>query len=131
MADRGQLRDQLPLIAIVWVNHHHLLRFPDVATHRLIWVNFAHLFAVSLMPFSTAWIASTRLGAVPVAFYAGDFVLVNVTYLLLCFEAVDRLAPHKVASGARSMMRMRSLATLAVLPLRESSRFDIRSEAWR
>jgi uncharacterized membrane protein len=49
-------------IAIVWVNHHHLLRFPDVATHRLIWGNFAHLFAVSLVPFATAWIASTRLG---------------------------------------------------------------------
>ena len=23
-------------ITIVWVNHHHLLQFPDVATHRLI-----------------------------------------------------------------------------------------------
>lgn len=101
-------------IAIVWVNHHHLLRFPDVATHRLIWGNFAHLFAVSLVPFATAWIASARLGAVPVAFYAGDFFLVNVTYLLLCSEAVDRSAPHKVEPRARSMMRMRSLATLAV-----------------
>ena len=103
-----------PFIAIVWVNHHHLLRFPDVATHSLIWGNFAHLFAVSLMPFATAWIASTQLGAVPVAFYAGVFFLVNVTYLLLCLEAVDRSAPHKVEPRARSMMRMRSLATLAV-----------------
>lgn len=101
-------------IAVVWVNHHHLLRFPDVATHRLIWGNFAHLFAVSLMPFATAWIAGTRLGAVPVAFYAGVFFLVNLTYLLLCFEAVDRSAPQKVAPRARSMMRMRSFATLAV-----------------
>jgi uncharacterized membrane protein len=101
-------------IAIVWVNHHHLLRFPDVATHRLIWGNFAHLFAVSLMPFATAWIASTRLGAVPVAFYAGVFFLVNVTYLLLCLEAVDRSASHKIEPRARSMMRMRSLVTLAV-----------------
>jgi uncharacterized membrane protein len=101
-------------IAIVWVNHHHLLRFAESATHRLIWGNFAHLFAVSLMPFSTAWIASTRLGAVPVAFYAGVFVLVNVTYLLLCWEAVDRSAPHKVTPRDRSMMRMRSLVTLAV-----------------
>jgi uncharacterized membrane protein len=101
-------------IAIVWVNHHHLLRFPDVATHGLIWGNFAHLFAVSLMPFATAWIASSRLGAVPVAFYAGDFFLVNATYLLLCMEAVDRSAPHKVEPRTRSMMRMRSLATLAV-----------------
>jgi uncharacterized membrane protein len=101
-------------IAIVWVNHHHLLRFPDVATHRLIWGNFGHLFAVSLMPFSTAWIASTRLGAVPVAFYAAVFFLVNVTYLLLCLEAVDRSAPHKVEPRARSMMRMRSFTTLGV-----------------
>jgi uncharacterized membrane protein len=100
--------------AIVWVIHHHLLRFPDVATHRRIWGNFAHLFAVSLMPFATAWIASSRLGAVPVAFYAGDFFLVNATYLLLCMEAVDRSAPHKVEPRARSMMRMRSLATLAI-----------------
>jgi uncharacterized membrane protein len=101
-------------IAIVWVNHHHLLRFPDAATHRLIWGNFAHLFAVSLLPFATAWIASTRLGAVPVAVYAGDFFLVNATYLLLCLEAVDRSAPHKVGPRARSMMRMRSFATLAL-----------------
>ena len=101
-------------VAIVWVNHHHLLRFPDVATHRLIWGNFAHLFAVSLMPFCTAWIASTRLGGVPVAFYAGVFLLVNVTYVLLCMEAVDRSAPHKVAARDRSMMHMRSFATLVV-----------------
>jgi uncharacterized membrane protein len=99
-------------IAIVWVNHHHLLRFPDVATHRLIWGNFAHLFAVSLIPFATAWIASTRLSAVPVAIYAGDFFVVNATYLLLCIEAVDRSAPHKVEPQDRSTMRMRSRATL-------------------
>ena len=44
----------------------------------------------------------------------GDFFLVNVTYLLLCLEAVDRSAAHKVEPRARSMMRMRSLVTLAV-----------------
>jgi hypothetical protein len=59
-------------IAIVWVNHHHLLRFPDVATHRLIWGNFAHLFAVSLMPFCTAWIASTRLGLLCGSLLSGE-----------------------------------------------------------
>jgi uncharacterized membrane protein len=54
-------------IAIIWVNHHHLLRFPEHATPRMIWVNFAHLFMVSLVPFSTAWVADTRLAAVPVS----------------------------------------------------------------
>lgn len=101
-------------IAIVWVNHHHPLRFPDAATQRLIWGNFAHPFAVSLIPFATGWIATNRLSADAVAFYAADFFLVNLTYLLLCKEAVDRSAPHKVEAKVRSMMRMRSFATLAV-----------------
>jgi uncharacterized membrane protein len=43
------------LIAIVWVNHHHLLRFAEHATPRLVWVNFAHLFTVS-------WFLSQRRG---------------------------------------------------------------------
>jgi hypothetical protein len=28
-------------IAIVWINHHHLLRYADIATSRLVWWNFA------------------------------------------------------------------------------------------
>src|SRR6185312_2728348 len=77
-------------IAIVWVNHHHLLRFADTATSRLIWGNFAHLFSVSLIPFSTAWIADTHLAAQPVSLYAAVFMTVNITYLLLCSEVIDR-----------------------------------------
>lgn len=100
-------------IAIVWVNHHHLLRYASVATPRLIWVNFAHLFPMSLMPFSTAWIADTKLAAAPVACYAAVFVLVNVTYLVLCFEVVDRPDTREVSPRARRMMRVRSWVTLA------------------
>ena len=53
-------------IAIIWVNHHYLLRLAEGATPQLIWWNFAHLFMVSLIPFSTAWIATSRMAAVPV-----------------------------------------------------------------
>jgi uncharacterized membrane protein len=101
-------------IAIVRVNHHHLLRYSEVATARLIWVNFAHLFSVSLMPFSTAWIAETRLAAVPVSLYAGDFVLVNATYIALYWEVVDKPRLKDVPPRARRIMRMRSVATLAI-----------------
>jgi uncharacterized membrane protein len=100
-------------IAIVWVNHHHLLGFAEVATGRLIWVNFAHLFSVSLLPFATAWIADTELASIPVAFYAGDFVLVNATYLALCWEVVDKPDLEEVPPRMRHIMRIRSLATLA------------------
>ncbi|ALL68304.1 Putative integral membrane protein [Paraburkholderia caribensis MBA4] len=101
-------------IAIVWVNHHHLLRYAEKPTLRLVWGNFAHLFSVSLMPFSTAWIASTRMAPVPVAVYATVLLLVNATYLGLCREAVDRDESEVVPMRARHMMRMRSTMTMAV-----------------
>jgi uncharacterized membrane protein len=103
-------------IAIVWVNHHHLFRYADVATSRLIWANFAHLFTVSLIPFSTAWIAQTDLAAVPVSLYAGVFVLVNATYNFLWMEAIDR-SQSNLPPGAQMMMRVRSLVTLGLFAL--------------
>src|SRR5216110_1114290 len=57
-------------LAIIWVNHHHLLRFTREATSQLIWWNFAHLFMVSLVPATTVWIAATRFAAAPVFVYA-------------------------------------------------------------
>ncbi len=48
-------------IAIVWTNHHYLIRYAEEATPRLLWFNFAHLFSMSLLPLSTAWMAASRL----------------------------------------------------------------------
>lgn len=70
-------------IAIVWANHHHLMHYATEATPRLMWFNFAHLFSVSLLPFSTAWMAVSKLAPQPVAFYAAVFFLVNATYIAL------------------------------------------------
>ena len=67
-------------IAVVWINHHHLTRFIRRIEPQLIWLNFAHLFVVSLLPFATAWMAATRLGPAPVALYATLFVAVNLAY---------------------------------------------------
>jgi len=68
-------------IAIIWVNHHHLLTFARNATPNLIWWNFAHLFMVSLVPVTTAWMARTRLVAAPVFVYALVFVMVELAYI--------------------------------------------------
>jgi uncharacterized membrane protein len=99
-------------IAIVWGNHHHMFTHAEESTARLVWSNFAHLFSVSLIPFTTEWIAGSRLAAAPVAAYAAVFVLVNVTYLALCWEAVDRPSPEDVSKRVRRMLRMRSFVTV-------------------
>lgn len=99
-------------ISIVWVNHHHLFRFLPQATPRLIWINFAHLFLVSLVPFATAWVADTRLAAVPVFMYAAVFVLVNLAYLLFERHALAQAKVHEISTKARRVIRVRSLVTL-------------------
>jgi TMEM175 potassium channel family protein len=101
-------------LAIVWANHHHLMRYAPLATPRLMWANFAHLFSASLVPFTTAWIADTHLGRAPVFLYALVFVLVNVTYLLLCMEGIDRQDASVVPPDVRRTMRRRSVLTLVL-----------------
>ena len=101
-------------IAIVWANHHYLLRYASEATPRLLWFNFAHLFSMSLLPLSTAWMAVSRLSPQPVAFYAATFFLVNVTYVGLIWELIDRDSIGTITPKVRRIMRVRSLTTLSV-----------------
>jgi uncharacterized membrane protein len=95
-------------IAIVWLNHHHLLRFAEYPTPRLMWINFAHLFAVSLVPFATAWVADTRLAAVPVFIYAAVFVLVELAYLQFEHHALTHAVVQEISYRTRRLARVRS-----------------------
>jgi uncharacterized membrane protein len=104
-------------IAIVWVNHHHVFQYAEAPTPRLIWRNFAHLFSVSLVPFSTAWMARTRLAGVPVALHAGVFVLVNITYVALLWETFERAEESEVSAQTRRAMRLRSFLTLGAFTI--------------
>jgi uncharacterized membrane protein len=101
-------------IAIVWANHHHLMHYATEATPRLMWFNFAHLFSVSLLPLSTAWMAVSGLAPQPVAFYAAVFFLVNATYISLIWELIERSPVEEVSPKERKIMRFRSIATLCV-----------------
>ena len=101
-------------IAIVWINHHYLMRHAGEATPRLLWFNFAHLFSMSLLPFSTAWMAVSELAPDAVAFYAAVFFLVNATYVLLIWELVDRNLGAETSSRVRRILHFRSVATLCL-----------------
>jgi uncharacterized membrane protein len=56
--------------------------------------------------------AVSKLAPEPVAFYAAVFFLVNVTYICLVRELVDRT--HDVAPRVRRIMRIRSITTLCL-----------------
>lgn len=99
-------------IAIIWINHHHLMRFTGAPTLGLMWVNFAHLFLVSLLPFATSWVARTGLASAPVVFYAGLFVCIDIAYNL--FERQVLANASHLVERARRLARRRSLIVLAI-----------------
>lgn len=101
-------------IAIVWANHHYLMRHASEVTPRLVWSNFAHLFAMSLLPVSTAWMATSRLAPQPVSFYAAVFFLVNVTYIALIWELIENNPAAEASPRERRVMRWRSVITLCL-----------------
>jgi len=101
-------------IAIIWINHHHLTGFVDRPTPRLIWINFAHLFLVSFLPFATAWIARTRLASSPVVFYAGLFIGIDIVYNVFEREVLIRAEATQVSERSRRVARRRSVVVLVM-----------------
>jgi uncharacterized membrane protein len=104
-------------IAIVWLNHHHLLKFFPHSTPGLIWINFVHLFMVSLVPFSTAWVADTHFAKAPVFVYAAVFVLVNLAYIPFEWHALSVAPIEEISSRSQRFARVRSAATLGTFVL--------------
>ena len=101
-------------IAIIWVNHHYLFRFAGPPRLGLIWINFVHLFLVSLLPFATAWVARTQLASSPVAFYAGLFVCIDIAYNIFERRVLAGADARHLPVRTRRLARRRSLVVLAI-----------------
>jgi uncharacterized membrane protein len=90
------------------------MRFVGPPTLGLIWINFVHLFMVSLLPFATAWISRTRLASFPVAVYAGLFVCIDIAYNVFARDVLAREDARHVAERTRRTSRRRSLVVFAI-----------------
>lgn len=100
-------------IAIIWINHHYLMQFVAAPPLALMWINFIHLFLVSLLPFATSWIARTELASSPVVFYAGLFVCVDSAYNTFERYVLTHADQTLVSINMRHTARRRSLIVLA------------------
>jgi uncharacterized membrane protein len=99
--------------ALIWTNHHYLLRYVRESTPRLVWCNFLHLFSISFLPVATAWMATSRLAPQPVSFYAATIFLMNATYIGLVWEVTSTNAVAEEVSTIR-IVRWRAVITLGV-----------------
>jgi uncharacterized membrane protein len=100
-------------VAIIWVNHDYFTRFVVSPKLGLTWINFVHLFFVSLLPFATAWVARTRLAPHPVVFYAGLFICIDIAYNVFEHEILTHADATLVSARTRRKARRRSVFVLA------------------
>ena len=70
------------IVAMIWVNHHHLVHHLRHADALVLWTNLLLLFLVSLIPFFTEYMAATRMARFPTALYASSFVMVAAGFML-------------------------------------------------
>lgn len=71
------------IIAIMWVNHHHMMHLAKHASARLLWTNNNLLFWMSLIPFVTAFMGQTRGAPFAVAAYGMVLTMASVAFTLL------------------------------------------------
>jgi uncharacterized membrane protein len=71
------------MIAIYWVNHHHLLRSAERISGSVMWSNLFLLFWLSLFPIVTAWVGRFPRSALPAACYGLIGLAAGAAYSLL------------------------------------------------
>jgi uncharacterized membrane protein len=71
------------VVAIMWVNHHHMLHSARRADARLLWSNNTLLFWMSLVPFVTAYMGNNWRDPRAVALYGVVLSLCSVSFAVL------------------------------------------------
>jgi uncharacterized membrane protein len=100
------------IIGHYWSVHHRIFGYASNYTSALLWINFAFLFSVVLLPFSSGLLGEygTRTNMyLPYAVYVGNMCLTGITncWLWLYISNPKRkLLTHKI-SGSRIQLGLR------------------------
>jgi uncharacterized membrane protein len=93
-------------VAIYWKNHHHLFHVVDRVSAPVLWSNLVLLFFLSLVPFTTAWMAESSLARTPLVVYGANLLMAGTAYVALLFfvvrqEGVDEPLRHAIGRDLR------------------------------
>jgi len=89
-------------VGIYWVNHHRLFSHARRVTNGLVWFNLFLLFALSLIPFSTAYLGNMHFSRDATLLYLATMLLPGLSYVPL--QRVIRKTGSK-AEAAQSYHR--------------------------
>jgi len=97
------------VVAIMWVNHHHLIHAVHEVTARLLWLNLNLLFWISLVPFVTDFLGKNYREPMAVALYGLDLALCGSSFYLLRTELVRQDRADAQLSEYHARMQRKNL----------------------
>lgn len=98
-------------VAVYWVNHHRILKDVQYINDRVLWTNILWMFSVSLIPFATAWISSSRFAAVPMFLYS-LILLISAFFFHVLLASVMNAEGQKTTVGKVIAQNKRSVLTI-------------------
>src|SRR5580765_5961711 len=104
------------VVAIMWVNHHHMIHVVRKVTARLLWSNLNLLFWMSLVPFVTDYLGKNHREPMAVALYGLDMTLCASAFYLLRIELVRQESQNpEMLEYHRGIQRKNTLSFLLYL----------------
>jgi uncharacterized membrane protein len=71
------------LVAIYWLNHHHLIHLAQRVDGKVLWANMNLLFWMSLIPWVTAYLGENHATSLATGMYGAVAALTSVSFYLL------------------------------------------------
>jgi len=100
------------IIAIYWVNHHHLIQLVTRVDSVVLWANMNLLFWISLIPWVTVYLGDNHALPFPVALYAAVSTAGAISFFLLRASIVRHHREPEFERLNRKMARKNLIAIL-------------------
>lgn len=99
------------VVAIMWVNHHHLIHAVKTVTPRLMWANINLLFWMSLIPFVTDYLGRFHRDRFPVALYGLDLGMCGLAFTILRIELMQQHQHDPEMAEYHSRVQMKNVVS--------------------
>jgi uncharacterized membrane protein len=100
-------------VGIYWANHHRLFSHATRVTNGLVWLNLTLLFALSLIPFTTAYLGEQHFSRDGTLVYLASMIFPGIFYVPL--QAVIRVTGMQGTAAERYHRQTSRKGVAAVL----------------
>ena len=97
------------VVAIMWVNHHHLIHAVREVNARLMWSNINLLFWMSLTPFVTDFMGRNPRAPFPVSLYGLNLAMCGFAFWILRIEIARQHRHDPEMSEYHSRVQLKNL----------------------